>query len=61
MDSLSRVAMLPTTLQIDRLLAPRTLASRSAASVSAVSPDCVMATARVEGPARGRRYRYSDP
>ena len=43
----SRVAMLPTTLQIARLRAPFPFASRKAASVSAVSPDCVIATASV--------------
>ncbi len=45
--SASRVAMLPTTLQIATLLAPSRFASRSAPSVSAVSPDCVMAIASV--------------
>ena len=43
--SASRVAMLPTTLQMAMLLAPLRFASRSAASVSAVSPDCVMTIA----------------
>ena len=47
MPSVSRVAMLPTTLQIAMLRAPFFLASRSAASVSAVSPDCVMTIASV--------------
>jgi hypothetical protein len=37
--SVSRVAMLPTTLQIEMLQALSRFASRSAASVSAVSPD----------------------
>ena len=45
--SVSRVAMLPTTLQMEMLLAPAFFASRNAASVSAVSPDCVMTTASV--------------
>ena len=45
--SVSRVAMLPTTLQIEMLRAPFRLASRSAASVSAVSPDWVITTASV--------------
>ena len=47
MPSVSRVAMLPTTLQIAMLRAPFFFASRSAASVSAVSPDCVMTIASV--------------
>ena len=45
--SASRVAMLPTTLQIAMDRAPFFRASRSAASVSAVSPDCVITTASV--------------
>ena len=53
--SVSRVAMLPTTLQMAMLRAPWRFASRSAASVSAVSPDCVMTMASVFGETIGWR------
>jgi hypothetical protein len=59
--SASRVAMLPTTLQMAMLRAPFFLASRSAASVSAVSPDCVITMVSVRSSTIGSRYRYSDP
>ena len=53
--SVSRVAMLPTTLQIAMLRAPFFFASRSAASVSAVSPDWVMTIASVFSETIGSR------
>ena len=39
--------VLPTTLTMARLLAPRAMHSRMAAMVSAVSPDCEMTISSV--------------
>ena len=49
----TRVARLPSTLQITSTRAPRAPASLMAAIVSAVSPDCVIAIASVSSPTMG--------
>ena len=56
----SRAMELPTTLTMDRILAPRRLASRRAAMVSRVSPDWLMVTTRVFSSTMGDMYRNSE-
>ncbi len=53
--STSRAMVLPTTLTIPSVCAPRRFASRSAASVSAVSPDCEMTMTSVCSSTSGLR------
>ena len=50
----------PTTLTMDRILAPSFLAWRKAAMVSRVSPDWLMTMTRVRSPTIGSIYRNSE-
>ena len=50
----------PTTLTMERVLAPRRLASFMASRVSRVSPDWLMTMTRVFSSTMGLQYRNSD-
>ena len=58
--SASRASVLPRTLHMDKVDAPRDLASLIAAIVSAVSPDWDTAMNRSPGDTMGSLYRNSE-